>query len=80
MTIMRVIHPAPTAEEAPGPPLSSRRKVQPPPRSEYRANQALWKCHPPGHQRTVFTAVWKSRPDREIPTFPPRTISVAKNT
>ena len=30
----------------------------------------LWKCRRYGNHRTVSTAPWKSRKEREIPTFP----------
>ncbi len=30
----------------------------------------LWKCRRYGNHRTVSTATWKSRTEREIPTFP----------
>ena len=30
----------------------------------------LWKCRRYGNHRTVSTAPWKSRTEREIPTFP----------
>ena len=30
----------------------------------------LWKCRAHGNHRTISTAAWKSRTDREIPTFP----------
>ena len=30
----------------------------------------LWKCRPYGNHKTVSTAPWKSRTEREIPTFP----------
>ena len=30
----------------------------------------LWKCRPYGNHRTVSTGTWKSRTEREIPTFP----------
>jgi len=64
MTIMRVIRPAPTAEEAPGPPLSRRRRVQPPPdlstaRARHRGNatpvDTKGRC-PPGFGNLAQTA------------------------
>ena len=30
----------------------------------------LWKCRPCGKQKALSTATWKSRTEREIPTFP----------
>ena len=30
----------------------------------------LWKCRRRGNHRTISTAAWKSRTEREIPTFP----------
>ncbi len=34
----------------------------------------LWKCRRRGNQRAISTAAWESRTEREIPTFPQRTI------
>jgi len=34
------------------------------------AGNRLWKCRRYGNHRTVSTAPWKSRTEREIPTFP----------
>ena len=30
----------------------------------------LWKCRGRGNHRPISTAAWKSREEREIPTFP----------
>jgi hypothetical protein len=30
----------------------------------------LWKCRGRGNHRPISTAAWKSRTEREIPTFP----------
>ena len=38
----------------------------------------LWKCRRYGNHRTVSTAPWKSRKEREIPTFPQPIISVSQ--
>ena len=37
---------------------------------ERRKPTRLWKCRRYGNHRTVSTAPWKSRTEREIPTFP----------
>jgi hypothetical protein len=30
----------------------------------------LWKCRSYGNHKTISTGAWKSRTEREIPTFP----------
>ena len=35
-----------------------------------RRRKRLWKCRPYGNQKAVSTGTWKSRTEREIPTFP----------
>ena len=46
---------------------------------DHRAHgKRLWKCRRSGNHRTVSTAPWKSRTEREIPTFPQPIISVSQ--
>jgi hypothetical protein len=34
------------------------------------AGPRLWKCQSYGNHKTISTGLWKSRTEREIPTFP----------
>jgi hypothetical protein len=36
----------------------------------HRHPNRLWKCQSHGNHRTISTGPWKSRTEREIPTFP----------
>ena len=51
-----------------GPPPASVASRSPPNHGSDRIR--LWKCRRHGNHKPVSTAPWKSRTDREIPTFP----------
>ena len=44
-----------------------------------RPSAPPWKCRARGHHHTMSTAAWKSRHEREIPTFPPLILSTLRD-
>ena len=58
----------------PGPTIAGPARVTASPGFERdrvaRRRKRLWKCRPYGNPKAVSTGTWKSRTEREIPTFP----------
>jgi hypothetical protein len=62
----------PTAQEAAGATIAIPPDVWIPPRivMSRRDHGRLWKWRRRGNHKSISTAAWKSRTEREIPTFP----------